>query len=390
MKKNDVMGYIVYALMLGGAVGVGFGVIRPILNDTSVAKELPMPGILLILLSVLVGAVLSAVVLELGHVLGAKIGGYKVTSWNCLGLCWKRGKDNKFKFGFGGFDGLTGETKVVPNDVEKSNPRPMIFMPLVLFLVEVVLCVVLMVLGQNSTAHGMKTLYIVGLVVLTVGLLIFVYDIFPAALDSKNDGAYILIFNNKTNVQAFNQILMAEDKMAHGEDIGETQVYESVTDFTVKLNDVALYKALQDKNYDEALRINEFTIKCKNSVNSKVYLNAVAQKMALHLYLNPFEEAKEEYIGLKLEEKKFIANLSTGPAVRAYILISGLVEESEGETKLAMDKAESAIKTSGEDKRAAEEYLMKEALKKIVAKHKDWDFSEYGDLGLGEEKKEEK
>ena len=364
MKKNDVMGYIVYALMLGGAVGVGFGVIRPILNDTSVAKELPMPGILLILLSVLVGAVLSAVVLELGHVLGAKIGGYKITSWNCLGLCWKRGKDNKFKFGFGGFDGLTGETKVVPNDVEKSNPRPMIFMPLVLFLIEVVLCVVLMVLGQN--------------------------DIFPAALDSKNDGAYILIFNNKTNVQAFNQILMAEDKMAHGEDIGETQVYESVTDFTVKLNDVALYKALQDKNYDEALRINEFTIKCKNSVNSKVYLNAVAQKMALHLYLNPFEEAKEEYIGLKLEEKKFIANLSTGPAVRAYILISGLVEESEGETKLAMDKAESAIKTSGEDKRAAEEYLMKEALKKIVAKHKDWDFSEYGDLGLGEEKKEEK
>ena len=387
MKKNDVMGYIVYALMLGGAVGVGFGVIRPILNDTSVAKELPMPGILLILLSVLVGAVLSAVVLELGHVLGAKIGGYKVTSWNCLGLCWKRGKDNKFKFTFGGFDGLTGETKVVPNDVEKSNPRPMIFMPLVLFLVEVVLCVVLMVLGQNSTAHGMKTLYIVGLVVLTVGLLIFVYDIFPAALDSKNDGAYILIFNNKTNVQAFNQILMAEDKMAHGEDIGETQVYESVTDFTVKLNDVALYKALQDKNYDEALRINEFTIKCKNSVNSKVYLNAVAQKMALHLYLNPFEEAKEEYIGLKLEEKKFIANLSTGPAVRAYILISGLVEESEGETKLAMDKAESAIKTSGEDKRAAEEYLMKEALKKIVAKHKDWDFSEYGNLGLGEEEK---
>ena len=138
MKKNDVMGYIVYALMLGGAVGVGFGVIRPILNETP-RSELPMEGILLILLSVLVGAVLSAVVLELGHLLGAKIGGYKITSWNCLGLCWKRGKDDKFKFTFSGFDGLTGETKVVPKDVEKSNPRPMIFMPLVLFLIEVVL-----------------------------------------------------------------------------------------------------------------------------------------------------------------------------------------------------------------------------------------------------------
>ena len=99
MKKNDVMGYVVYAIMLGGAIGVGFGMIRPLLNDTA-AEELPMPGILLVLLSVLAGAVLSAIVLELGHLLGAKIGGYKVTSWNCLGLCWKRGKDDKFKFTF--------------------------------------------------------------------------------------------------------------------------------------------------------------------------------------------------------------------------------------------------------------------------------------------------
>ena len=55
-----------------------------------------------------------------------------------------------------------------------------------------------------------------------------------------------------------------------------------------------------------------------------------------------------------------------------------------------MDKAESAIKNSGEDKRLAEEYLMKEALKMVIKKHKDWDFSEYGDLSLGETKTEGK
>ncbi len=384
MKKNDVMGYIVYAIMLGAAVGVGFGVIRPLLTDKSITGQLPMEGFLLILLSVLAGLVLTAVVLELGHLLGAKIGGYKVASWTCLGIAFKRDKQGKMKVGFGGFDGLTGETKVVPNDVEKSNPRPFIFMPLVLFLLEVILCVALIVFGNNSAVQGAVTLKIVGITVLTVGCLIFIYDIFPAALDSKNDGAYFVIFNSKTNVIAYNQILMAEDKMAHGEDVGETKIYESVTDFTVKLNEVALYKALNEKNFDEALRINEFTINSKNSVSSKIYLNAVAQKMALHLYLNPLDEAKEEYINLKLEEKKFIANLSTGPAVRAYILISGLVEESEGETKLAMDKAEVAIKNSGEDKRSAEEYLMKEALKKIIKKHENWDFSEYGELALGE------
>ena len=386
MKKNDVMGYIVYAIMLGGAVGVGFGVIRPLLNNTAVVSELAMPGLALVLVSVFIGIVLSALVLELGHLLGAKIGKYKVTSWNCLFVRFKRDENGKMKVGFASFDGLTGETKVVPLDVEKSNPRPMIFMPLVFFFLEVILCVVFMVIGKNSEARGMINIHIIGLVVLTVGCMIFIYDIFPAPLDSKNDGAYILIFNNSTNVKAYNQILLAEDKMARGEDVGKTEVYESVTDFTVKLNDVALYKALNDKNYDEALRINEFTIQSKNSVNTKTYLNAIAQKMALNLYLKPFEEAKEEYIDLKLEEKKFIANLSTGPAVRAYILISGLVEESEGETKLAMDKAENAIRNSGEDKRSAEEYLMKEALKMIIKKHKDWDFSEYGDLKLEEDK----
>ena len=390
MKKNDVMGYVVYALMLGGAVGVGFGAIRPLLIDNDIISELPMPGVVLVLISVLAGTVLSALVLELGHLLGAKIGKYKVMSWNCLFICFKRDKNGKMKLTFSGYDGLTGETKVVPLDVEKSNPRPMIFMPLALFLLEVILCVVLMVIGKNSETRGMITIHIVGLVMLTAGCLIFGYNIFPAPLDSKNDGAYILIFNNSTNVKAYNQILLAEDKLSRGEDVGETEIYETVTEFTVKLNDVAMYKALNDKNYEEALRINEFTIKSRDSVNLRTYLNAVAQKMALDLYLKPFEEAKEEYISLKLEEKKFIANLSTGPAVRAYILISGLVEESEGETKIAMDKAESAIKNSGEDKRLAEEYLMKEALKMVVKKHKDWDFSEYGDLGLGETKTEGK
>lgn len=382
MKKNDLMGYLVYILMLGGAVWVGLSFIRPTVSDENFARFIPMNGIVLVLLSVLVGVVLNAVILELGHFIGAKIGKYKITSLTCLGIQFKRKKDDKFKLTVGGFDGITGETKVVPLDSEKSNPRHMIYMPLVFFLVEVAICVVLMSVSKSAMNAGngnMITPYLIALVDLTVGCLIFMYNIFPAALDSKNDGQYIAIFNNETNVKAFNEILIANDKMARGEDVGETPIYDSVTDFTVKMNDVALYKALQEKKFDEALRINELTIASKDKVSARTYLNAIAQKMALHLYLNPRAEAVEEYKFLKHDEKRFIADLGTAPAVRAYLLVSGLVEESEGEVKVAMDKADAAIKSSGEDKRAVEETLMKEGLKMIMELHPDWDFSEYAE-----------
>ncbi|MCQ2911898.1 MAG: hypothetical protein MJ190_00035 [Bacilli bacterium] len=387
MKKNDLMGYVVYIIMLGVAVWVGLSFIRPVIMDSESMSGLPMPGLVLVLLSVLIGVIITALVLELGHLLGAKLGKYKITSWTVLGIQFKRQPDGKFKPGFGNFDGITGETKVVPLDVKTSNPRHIIYMPLALFLLEVIACVVLMVVGKNSSANGMIGVYVFGLVVLTVGLLIFLYDIFPAALDSKNDGSMLSIFSNQTNIEAYNEILIASEMMAKGEKVENVRVYESVTDFTSQINDVAIYKALLEENYEEALRINEFTIKCKDHVSSRVYLTAVAQKMALHLFLKPTAEAKEEYLSLKHEEKKFIANLENAPAVRAYMLVCGLVEDSEIEIKVAMDKAESAIKTSGEDKRQAEEALMKAGLKKVMERHPKWDFSEYS--GLVEAKKEE-
>ena len=80
---------------------------------------------------------------------------------------------------------------------------------------------------------------------------------------------------------------------------------------------------------------------------------------------------------LPLEVKKFIADLTTAPSVRAYLLISGLIDESEGETKAALSRVDKAIKGSGEDKKAVEESLIKESLAKVIAAHPDWDFSDY-------------
>ena len=389
MKKNEAMGWIVYILMLGIAAVVGFVILRPELSSSN-GGNLPMNSILYVIIMVVAGILLAAIFLELGHIIGAKIGGYKITKVNILGIQFKREKNDKFHFSFSfSFDGLTGETAIAPNDKSKANPRHVIYAPLVIFLLEAALCVVAIVLGRTFNSDNAKlgeSLYVTGLILLTIFVIVNVYNIFPAALDSKNDGYLMTILNNKTNVEAYNNLLIAQEKMALGEDLPETPIYQEVTDFTNSLNQVAIYKALKEKDYAKALEINEYSIASKAKVSSKVYNNAVAQKLSIHLLTGDFEETKNEYVSLPLDEKKFIANLGTAPAVRAYLLVSGLIDESETESKTALAHADKAIKDSGEEKKDIELELIKESLSKVAKAHADWDFSDYS----FEEKKEAK
>lgn len=379
MKKNDAMGWIVYILMLGVAAGVGFGMLRPALTS-EYASALPINGILLVVLAVFGAIILAAILLELGHIIGAKVGRYEITKVNILGFQFKKAKDKKFHFGFAfSFDGITGETAMTPKDVKTSNPRPSIYFPLIFLLLEAAACVALISLGmaKRGDQGAWHTAYVVGLVVLVIVGLINLYNIFPAALDSKNDGYLMTILNSKTNVEAYNNLLVAQEKMLLGEPAPDVPVYQEVTDFTNSLNQVSIYKALAEKDYVKALEINELTIRCKDKVSGRVYNTAMAQKLSIKLLKEDFETTKQFYIDLPLEVKKFIADLTTAPSVRAYLLISGLIDESEGETKAALSRVDKAIKGSGEDKKAVEENLIKESLAKVIAAHPDWDFSDY-------------
>ena len=381
MKKNDAMGYVAYALMLGLACGVGFGVLRPYFSNTDVYGNAPFNNILFVLVAVVIGIVLNAVFVELGHIIGCKLGHYEITSVNILGLNFKKQENGKYKFSFSEFDGFTGETKYVPKDVEKSNPRHIIYMPLVFLLIEVIALAVLIGLGRSFGAKGTLAMYwwgsVWGIVILTLAAMIYLYDIFPAALDARNDGYLLTILTNKTNQGAYNQILLAEDRMAKGLPAQPTPVYDSVTDFTARVNAVTLYQKLAARDADGALAILEKTIACKSKVSTGVYQEAIAQKTALIVAYKPLAEAKEFYIGLPLDSKKYIASLSSAASVRSYVLITGLIEESLNETQEGLNRADSALKKSG-DKKPIEEALLKEAVLKVLNAHQDWDLSDYG------------
>ena len=136
MKKEDITGLIVYLIIIALAVIFGFTVLQ------THSSESTLDGIwyaLYIVGAVLAGVLFNATLFELGHIIGAKVGKYLILSVNILGFTFYREQD-KFKFRFSSFDGLTGETKIVPKKgfEDKANPYPFLFFGSLFFAVEAI------------------------------------------------------------------------------------------------------------------------------------------------------------------------------------------------------------------------------------------------------------
>lgn len=373
MKKNESLGYIIYIAMLAVAVIVGFVVIRPDFQS-DYAKDLTMHPAAITVLSIVVGVILTALFLEIGHVIGAKIGKYKIDSVIVLGAGFKTKKSGKKRMTFSGFDGLSGETVIVPKDVHKSDPRHYTWFSNLFLLLEVIICVVLIVYGaQGSKQFWLK---IAGEVVLTIDIMVLVYNIFPAPLDSKNDGYLFRILNTKANREAYNYMLKASNDIANGREPEELPIYDEVTDFTASVNDVALYNRLQKRDFEGAVEVLDKTISSKKKVSAVVYQTALFQKMAIYVITKSEDEAREFYLAMSLEDKKHMAALNTAQAVRAYILVNAILEGSESETAAGLERANGRIHKLPADKKEIEKELLIDAMKLIHEKHPDWDFSD--------------
>ena len=385
MKKNEILSWVVYAAMLGIAIGVGLGVIRPL----SEAAGSLMNPILLLIIALIVGVIGNAIFIELGHIIGAKIGGYNIYSVNILFFCFAKNKDtNKMSFSFRSFDGLTGETLVYPKDVEKNKPQAMVYMPLVFFLIEAIVLGVLIGVFKGVSAETNPNAVSWDMfctTILTVGAIFYFYMIFPASLDNKNDGYLLTILTNRTNRIAYNQLLLGNYQVAMGLPVEEIEVYDVVTDFTYNVNDITFYRRLEEGKIDEAIAIAEKAILSEQTLSDRLYREAVCQKLSLLLLKENKEEGEKAYKEMSIEAKKYASLMGSAPALRAHLLISGLLDKSYQETIRALDASDRIIRKAPSGKQKIEEKLILEALSIIAKANPDWDFSAYN----LEEKKEE-
>lgn len=368
MKKEDVASLIIYLIMIGVAIIIGLSVIQDMITQFGPAKPFG-----LVLLSLFIGLILNVVLLEVLHAIGAKIGGYKVVSVNILGICFER-KNKKLSCKIKDFDGLTGETKIAPNK-EKLNLKPFIWLPIFGYAAEVASCVV--IYSQIVNADATKApgwMAISAIIFIVISTMIALYNLVPIKLDSMTDGYRMVLLAKEVNKEAYNELLRVEDIERNGEVVNEIKVFNEITEFTANLNLISVYHYLGDKKYQEAEEIIDVILADTKHLDPNTVNRVIAQKLYISLLTKDLQEGIDLYNEIAKDEiRRFIANDISLECIRSYVLISGLIDESESEVKYAVSKVEKANKKALKSRLTIEESLLKIALEKVKEKHSNWE-----------------
>ena len=370
MKKNEFATFLVYVAMFGIALFMGLSVLRPIISS---ARDLPVHFAVLVIGGLIVGVLLNAIIIELGHVLGAKAGKCEVRSVSVFGFTWTYKKGEKTKFGVKPYDGLTGQTKVRPLDREQSSLSAYRLLPFFFALLEVITMVVLIVISKNlvSSIPGASWIEIFAIVVLTTEAMIYFYDIFPAHLDSVTDGYLFVLLSKPANRIAYNDLLIAEAIAEDGGVLPETPVYDDVTDFTGRLNMLSVYRHINKGEFDEAIKILDLNHACETAPKA-VKVHAMCFKLSLLLEHN-IVEGKKMYESLEEGDKNKIGDFDSMAALRCYALIASKIEKSEAEANYAIDKAEKVIESEDDFAQPHERKLVEAMIADIRKEHPTWE-----------------
>ena len=375
MKKEDVIGLVIYLIIIALAVVFGLTVLQTHNNDSAFQG---FSYVLFVAVSVVIGVVFNALMYELAHVVGAKVGKYNIISVNVLGFCLYK-EQEKTKFRFSSFDGLTGETKIVPKEdmVDKANPYPYLIFGSLFFVVEAIIVMVVFTLFKNSETDILTDLAYFLLTVGAIGLVILFYNILPMRIDSMTDGYRLTMVSNPKNRAAFNELLRVEYEMQQGHQV-EVKVFDEITNFTADLNLNKVYALLDNKQYAEAEEILDKIISAKEGIDAKVYIRARAQKIYLNLISKDLEEARAYYDKeVPVSERREISNDVSMASIRAYLLMSGLLDRSRSECIIALNNVYRAFKKTPKNRQKTEVMLFNEALDKVVAAHPDWELEGY-------------
>ena len=366
LKKNDFATFLAYIAMFAIALLVGLLVISPTIKGSSLSTP---EAVVIVVVSVIVGVIVNSAGLELLHMLGAASGGYQILSVCVLSMTFKKRKSRKEKlFTFASFEGLTGETKVNPKDPEKSNPTGMILFPMLGYLLEVIVLLVLAAVFQGATWVPVGSY-----VILAIGGMIFVYSAIPAHLDSITDGYLLILLSRPVNRVAYNQILLAEHSENKEQALENLPLYNEISDFTATLNSLAAYRKIKEGKPEEALAIFSAIASAQKGVSKSVVQEASCQKLALLLLLEKKGEAKDYYEGMSDADRRYIASLASLPALRCYALISGILEESDSEVSWAFDKVERLEKKVTGVALEGEKILLNSSYSLLKKMHPGWD-----------------
>lgn len=368
MEKEDIFSFVAYILMIGVAVVVGFGVISPLFENVSKVNGISTTTFLII--SLIISILLQVICYELSHMLGAKLGKYEILSVNILGFYFYKKIDEKknklvtkFKFPKD-FDGLAGETVIAPKN-EKSNPLFYVWIPFIIYVVEVIISVILLVTIKSTRGNEnpFEFLKYFMLIFITVGGMLFVYNYFPAKLESMTDGYRLICLSKKENIDYYNTFLKIHGDQFLGKTNEEYKIFTEVNELSSLVN-VEILKSNLKNNKKEDLNITLDNILSKKD---KIFGSTLKEASALKLYSllldKQYVAAKDFYESFDQKTKDYLKNNFSCLSVKTAILYYGIVEDSLNECEHQIKGFKKAIKKEIESNVDYE----KDEFKKIIS-----------------------
>lgn len=361
MKKSSNFSIVVYLLMIVAAYFVGKSIITQ-------ANKIVPNTIALVLIGVALGLIVNAILMEVGHVIGAKLGGYQIVSFNVLGLTLMK-RENKWRFCFSNFDGLTGETQVV---AKKENAKPlfMFWGGTLLLLIEIACFVIIPLLVPTLTSR-MPYLVYGGFLIAMIGGGMLIYNILPFRLDTKNDG-FMMRIVNKEFVPIYNEFTKIKGALYEGKALENIDEIEKVNDISGWVNYYAYLERIYERDYEQAGKIIDCLIENSEALNDVLYHQLIAGKMYVSMQTEPKEKVEEYYNSLPQRLKKELITPDTVEGARVYFAYA-IMMDSYQDTKLAWKKWQALKKRCKEVGRVEQEELFMQELTAVLKeKHPDW------------------
>ena len=187
------------------------------------------------------------------------------------------------------------------------------------------------------------------------------------------DGYRLMLLSKKVNSDALNEVLRIESLQREGKEVKEYKVFEEITDYTASVNLYAVYSDLAKKDYEHAEKLIDQILEQKEKVSSLTANRLIAQKLYIKIITLPKEEAAKYYDAEVGDDiRRFISNDMSMESLRAYVLIAGILDESQGEVEYANSKKAKALKRSLTARADIENKLYEDALEFVKKNHPDW------------------
>lgn len=371
MKKENIIGIVIYLLVFAVAIVYGFTVLQTHFSHSSI-QSVGLYAVYIIV-SVFGGVFVTGVLQEFGHFLGAKTGGYDITFWSLFYLTFYI-ENGKRRFGFKTFNGLTGETRIVPNYDKKAkpNPYPYIFYGTIFNVAWVAACTFLFIYYNKNDGIESDVAYFF-LTMGIIALMATIYNILPIKSDSVTDG--YRLSQIKGDVDSFNELLVAENGgAALKKDEKEEETAKKPAKFIPEAALLDVYVALENKNYDEAFGLINKILEAEKETSNRIIFEAKAQ----YIYAMIFSKEKAEYEAYYDNEVSFafrrdLSNDYSLSIMRVYLLTAGLLDGSQSEVLLTLKRVLKAYKALPTNRRHTELVLFNEALDKVIEAHPKWE-----------------